>query len=160
MFIHTYIHRLYNKYNQVQNKLRIMKLKILGAKIGGNVKSFGRFTVMNEKNLEIGDNSTLNEGVHINCRDKVIIGKGVRISTNVQIHTGKLIINSYPRVHTQEKIIIEDNVWIASGVVISAGVTIKKNSIIGANSVVTKNIEENSFYAGNPAKKIKELRNE
>jgi ADP-heptose:LPS heptosyltransferase len=65
---------------------------------------------MNAANLTIDDNSTLNEGVHINCRDKVRIGKGVRISTNVQIHTAKLIIDSYPRIHTKAPIIIEDNV--------------------------------------------------
>jgi acetyltransferase-like isoleucine patch superfamily enzyme len=155
MFIHTYIH---NKCQKLINKMRICNLKLLGAKIGSNVKSYGRFTVMNAANLTIGDNSTLNEGVHINCRDKVRIGKGVRISTNVQIHTGKLIINSYPRIHTKAPIIIEDNVWIASGSVISAGVKIGKNSVIGANSVVLKDVESNSFYAGNPAKKIKNLK--
>jgi len=154
MFIHTYIH---NKYQKFINKMRIFHLKLLGAKIGSDVKSYGRFTVMNASNLTIGDNSTLNEGVHINCRDKVNIGKWVRISTNVQIHTGKLIINSFPRVHTKAPIIIEDNVWIASGVVISAGVQIGKNSIIGANSVVIRDVEPNCFYAGNPAKKIRKL---
>jgi len=157
MFTHTYIHKFYNKYNQVQNKMRIMRLKIFGAKIGDNVKSFGRFTVMNEKNLKIGDNSTLNEGVHINCRDSVTIGKNVRLSTNVQIHTGKLIIDSFPRIHIKAPIVIHDNVWIASGTVISAGITIGKNSVIGANSVVLKDVEKNSFYAGNPAMKIKSI---
>jgi len=134
--------------------MRIFHLKLLGAKIGSSVKSYGRFTVMNAENLTIDDNSTLNEGVHVNCRDKVTIGKGVRISTNVQIHTGKLIIDSFPRIHTKAPITIGDNVWIASGVVISAGINIDKDSIIGANSVVVKDIEANSFYAGNPAKKI------
>ena len=154
MFIHTYIH---NKIETVINKFRIYKLRFLGARIGKNVKSFGRFTVMNPSNLIIGFNSTLNEGVHINCRDKVLIGKYVRISTNVQLHTGKLIIDVYPRVHIKAPIIIEDNVWIASGTVISAGVKIGKNSVIGANSVVIRDVEENSFYAGNPARKIKEI---
>jgi maltose O-acetyltransferase len=125
--------------------------------IGQNVKAYGRFIVINSSNLAIGNNSTLNEGVHINCRDKVTIGKGVRISTNVQIHTGKLIIDSYPRVHIKAPITIEDNVWIASGTIISAGVTIGKNSVVGSNSVVLNDIEENSFYAGNPAKKIRGL---
>lgn len=154
MFIHTYIH---NKCQKFINKMRIFNLKLLGAKIGNNVKSFGRFTVMNATNLTIGYNSTLNEGVHINCRDKVYIGNGVRISTNVQIHTGRIIIDSFPRVHTQASIIIEDNVWIASGCIISAGVTIGKNSVIGANSVVTKDVHSDCFYAGNPAKKIKAI---
>jgi acetyltransferase-like isoleucine patch superfamily enzyme len=134
--------------------MRIFNLKLLGADIGNNVKSYGRFTIMNAKNLTIGNNSTLNEGVHINCRDKVIIGQEVRISTNVQIHTGKLLINSYPRIHTNAPIIIEDNVWIASGCIISAGVKIGKNAVIGANSVVIENVEANCFYSGNPAKKI------
>ncbi len=34
---------------------------------------------------------------------------------------------------------------------------IGKNSIIAAGSVVTKDVEENSIFAGNPAKKIKAL---
>ena len=93
----------------------------------------------------------------INCRNKVIIGKSVRLSTNTQIHTGKLNLNTDPRIHTSEAIIIKDNVWIASGVIISAGVTINENSVIGANSVIINDVEENSFYAGNPAKKIKDL---
>ena len=157
MFIHAYI---YNKIERAINKYRVYKLKFLGAKIGQNVKSFGRFTVINPANLVIGDNSTLNEGVHINCRDKVTIGKYVRLSSDVQIHTGKLMIDTFPRVHTKAPIIIEDNVWIASGTIISAGVKIAKNSVIGANSVVVKDVESNSFYAGNPAKKIKALREE
>ena len=146
---------MHNLYLKVKNQLRIKVVKLLGANIGRNVKSFGRFTVINHQLLSIGDGSTLNEGVIINCRDRVSIGKGVRISSNVQIHSAKLIINSVPRVHYKEKIIINDNVWIASGSVISAGVTIGKNSVIGANSVVISDVEENSFYAGNPAKKVK-----
>jgi len=37
------------------------------------------------------------------------------------------------------------------------GVTIGDNSVVGAGSVVTKNIETSSFYAGNPAIKIRTL---
>ena len=147
----------YSIINKCVNKYRIVFLKVLGSKIGKNVKAYGSFTVLKHENLEIGDNCTINEGVHINCRNKVIIGKSVRLSTNTQIHTGKLNLNTDPRIHTSEAIIIKDNVWIASGVIISAGVTINENSVIGANSVIINDVEENSFYAGNPAKKIKDL---
>ncbi len=149
--------KIYNKYFFILNKLRILHLKMLGAKLGKNIKSYGRFTVINASNLEIGDDSTINEGVHINCRDKVIIGKNVRISTNVQIHTGKLIYNTSPRVHSQEPIIIKDNVWIASSSILLAGITVGENSIISAASVVTKDIPSNCLVAGVPAKLIKNI---
>ena len=83
--------------------------------------------------------------------------KNVHISTNVQIHTGKLVLDFHPKMHTKEKIKIDDNVWIAFSTVISAGFHIGENSIIDANSVVNKNVEKNSFYAGNPAKFIRRI---
>lgn len=52
-------------------------------------------------------------------------------------------------------ICIEDNVWIGLNTIVLSG-TIKKNSFIAPNSVVIKDIEENSFASGNPAKKIKD----
>lgn len=155
------ISRIYNfityKLNNLKYAVRRIWLNFIGANIEKNVKISDNVVILNPVNLNIGENSTINHGVHINCRDKVIIGKDVRISTNVQIHSGRLIIDSYPRIHTKSPITIEDNVWIASGCVISAGVKIGQNSVIGANSVILKDVEQNSFYAGNPAKKIKDI---
>jgi acetyltransferase-like isoleucine patch superfamily enzyme len=147
--------KIYKRYFTYLNKFRIYKLRLLGAHIGDRVKSYGRFTIMNPENLQIDDNTTINEGVHINCRDNVKIGKGVRISTNVQIHSGKLDLNYFPRIHTQAPIIIEDNVWLATGVIVLAGVTIHQNSVVAAGSVVTRDVPPNSVVAGIPAKKIK-----
>jgi len=149
--------KFYKMINEVLNKLRIITLKLRGAKIGDNVRSYGPFSVVKAEKLIIGDRTTINDGVHFNCRDFIFIGRECRISTNVQLHTGRLILNEQPRVHTQSPIIIEDNVWIASGSVISSGVRIGKNSVIGANSVVLSDVKSNSFYAGNPAKKIKDI---
>ena len=130
---------------------------MLGAKIGKNVISYGRFTVVNPGNLAISDNCTINEGVHINCRDSVTIGKEVRISSNVQMHTGRLILDVFPRIHSKSPIIIKDNVWIASNVVVLAGVTISENSVIAAGSVVSKDVPPNCLVGGVPAKVLKVL---
>lgn len=158
------ISKIYNfvthKLNNLKYAFRIIFLNFIGANIKKNVKISDNVVILNPINLSIGENSIINHGVHINCRDNVTIGRGVRISTNVQIHSGRLIIDSYPRIHTKAPIIIEDNVWIASGCVVSAGVRIGQNSVIGANSVVIKDVEQNSFYAGNPAKKIKVIYND
>jgi putative colanic acid biosynthesis acetyltransferase WcaF len=149
--------KLYIYIDLFINKLRILHLRLRGAKVGKGVKSFGAFKIMNAKNLTLGDFCTINENVFINCRDVVVIGSNCHLSPNVQIHTGKLNLIDFPRKHTSDKIVIEDNVWLATGSLISAGVTVSKNSVIGANSVVIKNVDSDCFYGGNPAKKIKNI---
>ena len=52
---------------------------------------------------------------------------------------------------------IGDNVWLGAGVIINPGVTIGDNSVIGSGSVVTKDIPEDSIFAGNPAKFIRKI---
>jgi len=151
------IQTIYHKYLFYSNKLRIKKLKILATSIGRDVISYGRFSVVNAVNLKIGESTTINEGVHINCRDKVTIGKDVHIPTNVQIHTGKLILKQNPRFHSKEQIIIKDNVWLATNVVVLSSVTIGENSVIGASCVITKDIPSNSLVMGIPAKIIRKI---
>jgi acetyltransferase-like isoleucine patch superfamily enzyme len=149
--------KLYHKLFFYKNGLRIFKLKVLGAQIGHGTISYGRFSIINIPNLIIGTNSTINEGVHINCRDKVKIGNNVHISSNVQIHTGKLIIDVFPRVHEKQPILIENDVWLASNVVVLAGVTIGEKSIIAAGSIVTKDVPANSLAMGIPARVVKKI---
>jgi len=52
-------------------------------------------------------------------------------------------------------IVIKDGAWIASGVIICAGVTIGENAVVGAGSVVTRDVPDNFFVAGVPAKLIR-----
>ena len=151
------LHRIYQKYLFYRNKHRILKLKMLGAKIDKGVRCYGRFTVVNIPNLVIAETSIINEGVHINCRSKVEIGKDVHISSNVQIHTGKLQLDKSARIHTHAPISIGNNVWLASAVIVLAGVKIGENSVIAAGSVVTKDIPANSLAMGIPAKVIKSI---
>ncbi|MEX9987895.1 DapH/DapD/GlmU-related protein [Providencia rettgeri] len=48
---------------------------------------------------------------------------------------------------------IGNNVFIGVGCIILPSVHIGNNVVIAAGSVITKDIEDNSVYAGNPAKK-------
>ncbi len=54
---------------------------------------------------------------------------------------------------------IKDNVLIGMGAIVMDDVVIESNSIVGAGAIVTKgtHIESGCVYAGNPAKKIKEV---
>lgn len=53
---------------------------------------------------------------------------------------------------------IGKNVWLGAKATILKGVTIGNNSVVAADSVVTKNIPENTVFAGIPAVKIKETK--
>ena len=52
-------------------------------------------------------------------------------------------------------VINEKNVWIDESVIILPGVKVGDDSIIGAGSVVTKEIDRETIYTWNPAKKLK-----
>lgn len=88
----------------------------------------------------------------------------IRIGNDVQISRGVIIlahdysysvcncISKLPRV--QRRTVIGDNVFIGMNSIILMGAKIGDNVIIGAGSIVHGNVESDSVYAGNPAKKI------
>jgi len=143
-------------YNSIYTLKRIA-LRLKGAKVGKGVKLYGKIIVKYPNKLSIGDFSTINDGVLLNCKGGIIVGKYCRLSSNSQLHSTGLTIDEFPRVHKSKKIILEDNVWLGSSSVVTMGVVIGKNSTVGALSLVNKNIEALSFYGGIPAKKIKDI---
>lgn len=54
-------------------------------------------------------------------------------------------------------VIIQEGAFIGANSIILKGVIIGRHSVVGAGSVVTKNIPDNEIWAGNPAKKVREL---
>ena len=110
--------------------------------------------------LEIGSNTSFGDYCHIGCINKIIIGDDSIFGSNVLIEDHNHgdyshgIDDSLKRkasLFSKGPIIIGKNVWVGDNVCILAGVTIGDNSVIGAGSVVTKDVEPNSIYAGNPA---------
>lgn len=109
--------------------------------------------------LELGYKS----GIGKNCKiaDGVVIGNFVLMGPNVVIHTtNHEYLNKNEKIMEQgyrkaKQVFIYDDVWIGENVIILPGVNIGQGAVIGAGSVVTKNVEEYSVVAGNPAKVIK-----
>lgn len=84
--------------------------------------------------ISIGNNVTLAPRVHILAHDA---------STCNSIGYAKI-----------GRVVIGNNVFVGASSVILPNTVIGNNVIIGANSTISKNIPDNSVYAGNPAKFI------
>ncbi|MFP7480185.1 acyltransferase [Terribacillus saccharophilus] len=85
--------------------------------------------------ISIGNNVTLASRVYILAHD-----------ASTKMHTG------YTKIGRVE---IGDNVFVGANSTILPNVKIGNNVIIGAGSVVSKDVEDNSVVAGNPAQFIK-----
>ena len=85
----------------------------------------------------------------------IYIGKKTVITGGVIILTHNYVMGNGTFVDTK----IGDNVFIGANSIIMPGITIGNNIIIGAGSIVTKDVEDFSIVAGNPAKLIRKDKN-
>lgn len=138
--------------------------------LGKNVRIFAP-NMVNIFGCEIGDNSFV--GPFVEITRNVIIGKNcvieshaflcdsVVLEDNVFVSHGAMFTNDlYPRVGTRVaflKTFVKEGASIGTNATIVAGVTIGKYAVIGAGAVVTKDVEDFSIYAGNPAKRVKQF---
>lgn len=117
--------------------------------------------------IKFGNNTQINDFVHISALKSVEIGDDCLLASHIYIsdnshgwydNTG---MSSTPfespvnRDYFISPVKIGDRVWIGEGVIILPGVTVGNGSIIGAHSVVNTNIPEGCIAVGSPAKIIK-----
>lgn len=111
-------------------------------------------------NIFAGENFFMNFNCCILDVAPVTIGNRVMFGPNVQIYTATHPLNAKERSSGEEfakPITIGDDVWLGGGAIVCPGVTIGNGVVIGAGSIVTKDIPDNTFAAGNPAKVIKHI---
>ena len=123
-----------------------------GLKLGRDV------TLLNAKNLHLGDNVYIAKSSWVNAKGSVYIGSNTCIGPNVIIASTKHLLTTkgFAINHVElQQIIIHDNCWICGNCTVTSGVTIYHSAIVGANSVVTTDLPPCYLSAGNPARKIK-----
>lgn len=92
---------------------------------------------------------------------KIVIGKGTYIAPNVGLITANHDFADLDRHNEAKPILLGEKCWIGMNAVILPGIILGPNTIVAAGSIVTKSYSEGyCIIAGNPAKKIRDLKAE
>ncbi|MEK7177769.1 MAG: acyltransferase [Patescibacteria group bacterium] len=133
--------------------------RLAGIKIGKGSTIHMKARFYDPRNISIGEDSIIGEGVVLDGRDKLSIGSHVDIATEVMIYNSQHDVNQENFMATNAPVKIEDYVFIGPRVIILAGVTVGRGAIVGAGAIVTKDVPPYAIVGGVPAKIIGERRN-
>jgi putative colanic acid biosynthesis acetyltransferase WcaF len=135
--------------------IKIIFLKIFGAKIGKGLIIKNNVTVKFPWKLTIGNNVWLGEDCWIDNLDYVTIGNNVCVSQGALLLTGNHDYTCSSMPYRNAPVVIEDGVWIGAKSIVCPGISCYSHSILTAGSVATKNMESFTIYQGNPATAIR-----
>ena len=118
--------------------------------------------LVDQPELIIGDNTTINYCTEISVEVKVEIGSHCIIAGETKIfdnNSHSLHLENDRRMSQKDiaPVRIEDHVWIGMRAIILKGVTIGRGSVVAAGSIVTKDVPPMTLVAGNPARVIKKI---
>ncbi len=114
-------------------------------------------------NLKIEDGCILNGNNFLDLSSRITLEKGASLGPSVIIMThNNYNHNSFLQEkmsHTcgKEDVLIKEGAGIKSGALITMGITIGKNSVVAGGAVVNRDVPDNCFVAGVPARLVKEL---
>ena len=113
-------------------------------------------------NLSIGKRVFINNNSSITCRKNISIGNNCIIGEGVRIydHNHKFNEKDIPfkeQGFKEDRIKIGNNVWIGSNCIILKGVKIGDNVVIGANTVVNEDIDSNCVIYNERKSSIKNI---
>jgi acyl-[acyl carrier protein]--UDP-N-acetylglucosamine O-acyltransferase len=107
-------------------------------------------------NVEIGSCTAIARGTLSDTviENNVKIDNLVHIAHNCLIKNGAFIIAC---AEVSGGVVIGENSWISPNSSINQKIVIGENSLVGLGSVVTKDVEPSCIYAGNPARKLRDI---
>ncbi|WP_201526073.1 acyltransferase [Psychrobacter frigidicola] len=153
--------------------------------LGKNVRISDKASIYNADQIEIGDNSRIDDFCVVSGRVKigafcqiapmcliaggeegVYLGDfsglsyGVKVFSQSDDYSGETMVSSFVpskyKNEKKEKVVIERQVIIGAGSMIMPGVNLAEGSSVGAMSLINKDTSPWGIYVGIPAKRVKE----
>ena len=135
--------------------LRVMVLRLFGARIGRRCLVCAHVKVLIPWNLDFGDIVSIGEGVDLYSFSPITIGDHAIISQRSFLCTGSHDYSLLAHPLISRPITIGPRAWICSESFLHPGVAIGEGAVIGARSVVAKDMPAWMVCAGNPCRAIK-----
>ncbi len=138
------------------NGIKLLLLRLFGAKIGQSVVVKPRVSIKYPWKLSIGDNSWIGEEVWIDNLAEVTIASNCCVSQGAMLLTGN---HNYKKESFDlmiGEINLEEGVWVGAKSIVCPGVRMKNHSVLSVGSVLSSDTEAFGIYRGNPAIKVKE----
>lgn len=133
----------------------ILLLKLFRCKISGSPYIAPTCRIYAPWLLSVGDKSALGSRSEIYNLGPVHIGNKTTLAQYTYVCNGTHDFNDEKLPLLVGVVNIGNNVFVGAKSIILPGLTIGNNCILGAGSVLTKDMNENEVWAGNPAKLIK-----
>ncbi|MDD5363154.1 MAG: acyltransferase [Ignavibacteria bacterium] len=128
------------------------------AKIGYGSK----ISVGEKGKLILGNNFTITAASSLVCFNYIEIGCDCLLSWDILIidtDFHNIVYSNGHSVDESKRIILGNKIWIGCRCTLLKGTDIKENCVVGANSLLNKNYDSpNILIAGNPAKKIRDIK--
>lgn len=145
-----------NNYLPLPMSIKILVLRLFGAKIGNNLTIKPKVNIKYPWFLEIGNNVWIGETAWIDNFVKVTINDNACISQGALLLTGNHDYKKSTFDLIPKEIILEKGVWIGAKSVVCGGVRCMSHSVLAVNSVATKNLNPYKIYQGNPAVEVRD----
>lgn len=166
--------------------LKKEQLQAMGFKsIGKNVRVSDKASIYDPESIALGDNSRIDDfcvvsgkisigrychitpmclvaggEVGITLSDFCTLAYGVKVFAQSDDYSGRTMVNSLvPKKFKNEylaEVLLERQVIVGAGSIIFPGVTIREGCSVGAMTLVSKSTQPWGIYAGNPARRIKD----
>ena len=137
------------------NSLKIVVLKLFGAKIGKDVIIKPGVSIKYPWKLQVGNNVWIGEGVWIDNLGNVSIDDNVCLSQGAMLLCGN---HNYKK-STFDLLIgdiyIEEGVWIGARAILGPGIKCRSHAVLTVGSVANSDLDPFTIYTGNPARQIR-----
>jgi putative colanic acid biosynthesis acetyltransferase WcaF len=129
-------------------------LRFFGADIGRGSSILIGSTVLGIGRLRIGENCSIGFRVLLDARGGLEIEHDTVVASDVQIITGRHLIDSDDFGIVMDPVRIRHHAWIASRATILQDVTIGVGGVVGACSMVNRDVDDMAVVVGIPAKLV------